>query len=228
MGLRHALEADHLAAVASLSARVAGRRELLRVAVAWGIGHALTILVIAALWAASGVSLPEAAQPYVEVAAGLLLVWLGVDLLRRRAGGRARVWPHDHRDGVTHVHLHWDAAEHPDAEAGAMTHPHPDNPLRRALIVGAVHGVGGSALLGLLASQGALPVVAIAHAAVFGLGATMGMLLLSTAVTLPMRLSGVRALTSGSSWRAFLASASIAVGIWVCVRSLLEARSALS
>jgi hypothetical protein len=220
MGLRHALEADHLAAVASLSARSTGRWDLVRVAGAWGLGHALTILAIAALWVASGVTVPDAAQPYVEAVAGFLLVWLGVDLLRRREGGRARVRPHEHGDGTHHVHLHWDAGR--ARSEGISTHPHPQHPLRRALLVGAVHGVGGSALLGLLASQGALPGGAIPYAALFGLGATVGMLLLSTAVSVPMRLPWVRAIVSGASWRAALAGVSIAVGLWVSLVALSE------
>ena len=60
-------------------------------------------LAVASLWAATGVSIPDPAQPYVEVAAGLLLIWLGVDLLREREGGRARVRPHEHSDGTVHV-----------------------------------------------------------------------------------------------------------------------------
>ena len=74
MGLRHALEADHLAAVASLSARSASPGALVRVAGAWGVGHGLAILAIAGLAAATGLAVPEQAQPIVETAAGLLLV----------------------------------------------------------------------------------------------------------------------------------------------------------
>src|SRR5688572_846328 len=100
MGLRHALEADHLAAVASLSARAASPAALLRVAGAWGVGHGLAILAIACLWVATGVTMPEQAQPIVEAAAGLLLVWLGVDLIRERGGAHAHVRAHEHRGGA--------------------------------------------------------------------------------------------------------------------------------
>jgi hypothetical protein len=89
------------------------------------------------------------------------------------------------------------------------------------LIVGAFHGIGGSAVLGLLASQGALPIQAIFYAALFGLGATAGMLLLSTAVSLPMGFPRVRTLVSGWSLRVALAGISIAVGVWVSVSSIL-------
>jgi hypothetical protein len=221
MGLRHALEADHLAAVASLSARAAGRGDLLRVAGAWAVGHAFTILAVALLWVATGVTLPEASQPYVEATAGVLLIWLGVDLLRRREGIVARVRPHAHDDGTQHAHLHWEGAKENDAHEGVSRHPHPQHPVRRALMVGAVHGVGGSALLGLLASQGALPASALVYAALFGVGATVGMLLLSTVVSLPMGFPRIRVLVAGSTWRVALASISIVVGVWVSVNSML-------
>jgi hypothetical protein len=162
MGLRHSLEADHVAAVASLSARSATPRDLWRVAGAWGFGHALTLLAAALIWAASGLALAETAQPYVEVAAGLLLVALGVDLLRKREGGWTRVSPHEHPDGTLHVHLHF----HPEPDADralARGHPHPAHPLRRALVVGSVHGLAGSALIGLLAAGGLHPGQTIAY-----------------------------------------------------------------
>lgn len=220
MGLRHALEADHLAAVASLSARAAGPGALIRVAGAWGVGHALTILALASLWVASGITVPEQAQPFVEAAAGMLLVWLGVDLLRRRDGARARLRAHEHRDGTVHVHLHWRAPD--DGDGRVLSHPHARHPVRRALIVGSLHGLAGSALLGLLAARGAHPVQAIAYAALFGLGATAGMLALSTAVSVPLRLPGVQSIAAGRSCRVAIAVTSIAIGAWIGWHSLMQ------
>ena len=223
MGLRHALEADHLAAVASLSARAASPRALVRVAGAWGVGHGLAILVIAWLWVATGVAVPEQAQPFVESAAGLLLVWLGIDLLRDRRGSRPRLSAHEHDGGTVHAHLHWlvQREEHSDG-ARILDHPHPNDPIRRALFVGSLHGLGGSALLGLLAARGAHASQAIAYAAVFGLGATAGMLLLSTTISLPLRSPNVRAAALGKSSRVAVAAVSIAIGTWIGARALLR------
>jgi hypothetical protein len=225
MGMRHALEADHLAAVASLSARAASPTALLRVAGAWGLGHGLAILAIACLWVATGVAVPERAQPFVEAAAGLLLVWLGVDLLRERGGARARLTAHEHRSGTLHAHLHWRVSgeihSHSDG-AGILDHPHPRDPLRRALFVGSLHGLGGSALLGLLAARGEHASQAIAYAAVFGLGATVGMLLLSTTISLPLRSPNIRAAALGKSSRIAVAALSIAIGAWIGARALLQ------
>ena len=216
MGIRHALEADHIAAVASLSARSAGRRELLQVAGAWGLGHALTLVGLASIWVATGVTVPEHLQPWLEAAAGALLVWLGIDLLRRRFVGPPRLDAHEHRDGTRHVHFHW---ELPDG-ASEAEHPHAERPVSRALLVGAVHGFAGSALLGVLAAQGALPVAAIAYAVLFGLGATAGMLLLSSAVSVPLRWPRVQALAFGRPWQWTLGTLSILIGCWVGGRAL--------
>lgn len=223
IGLRHALEADHLAAVASLSARATGRGELLRVAGAWGVGHALTLLAIALLWAATGITVPDPAQPFVEAAAGLLLIWLGADLLRRREGGRAHVQPHEHRDGTVHAHLHW-RVQDPDG-AIVLSHPHARHPLRRALIVGSVHGLAGSALIGLLAAGDAHAGRVVAYAGIFGLGATAGMLALSTAVSFPLRWPSVQAVAFGRSCRVALAVGSMAIGAWISVDSLMQIHS---
>lgn len=217
MGLRHSLEADHMAAVASLSARAASPRDLWRVAGAWGVGHGLTLLTVASVCAVAGVSIPDPAQSYVEIAAGLLLTWLGVDLIREREGGRPRVHPHEHSDGTVHIHLHWRSDGFP-----SHAHPHAARPLRRALIVGAVHGLAGSALIGLLAAGSAHPGGAIAYVGVFALGATAGMIALSTVISFPLRWPRLRAIASMRSCRVALALGSIAIGIWISVQSALS------
>jgi hypothetical protein len=222
MGLRHALEADHLAAVASLSARAASPGALLRVAGAWGVGHGLAILAIACLWAVTGVAVSEKAQPFLEATTGLLLVWLGVDLLRTREGVRAHLGVHQHRGGTLHAHLCWRTAGESGADRAVLPHPHTRAPLRRALLVGSVHGIGGSALLGLLAARGTHASQAIAYAALFGLGAIAGMLALSTTISLPLRSPGLRTAALARPSRVAVATASIAIGAWIGVRALLR------
>ncbi len=209
-----------MAALASLSARASGPGELLRVAGAWGVGHALTILAIALLWVATGVSVSDQAQPFTEAAAGLLLIWLGVDLLRRREGGWAHVQPHEHHDGTVHAHVHRRTHQEPDG--ALLSHPHAQHPLRRALLVGSVHGLAGSALIGLLAAGNASPSSVIAYSMFVGIGATAGMLALSTAVSLPLRWPSVQAIAFGRSCRVALAGTSIAIGVWISVQSLMQ------
>jgi hypothetical protein len=195
MGLRHSLEADHMAAVASLSTRAPRLRDRIRVAGAWGIGHALTLLAVALAWALAGVAIPEPAQPYFEAAAGLLLLFLGSELIWRPAGSMAHGRSHRYAD-------------------------------RRALFVGSVHGLAGSALIGLLAAGNTDPHRAIAYAGVFGFGAAAGMVALTIAISFPLQSPLVRGIGSLRWWRAAVALTSIAVGTWIIVRSSLSIASA--
>jgi ABC-type nickel/cobalt efflux system permease component RcnA len=217
MGVRHALEADHLAAVASLSADSRSPRELFRVAGAWGLGHGATLVVLALLWMSVGIAVPQQGQPFLEAAAGVLLIALGADLLRRRDAGALRFHPHRHEDGTRHLHAH----RRDPARPGEAEHRHAAHPVRRALAVGAIHGAGGSAVLGLFAAGGALPARTLAYAVAFGIGATFGMLLLSAAISLPLRLTRLGSLASARSLRVALACGSIAIGAWIGGHALL-------
>src|SRR5512134_1394073 len=83
LGLRHALDADHIAAVASLAARKASLRDTLRVSGAWGIGHAATLVIFGGALVLVGVNLPPAVATALEGCVGVMLVLLGVGVLLR-------------------------------------------------------------------------------------------------------------------------------------------------
>ena len=132
LGLRHATDPDHLTAVSSmiLAERDGGRRGALRLGLAWGAGHALTLLALGLPFVLWGDALPERIQQLAEIAIGLLIVGLAVRLLVRWRRGYFHVHPHRHGD-VVH------------AEALGRT------PLA-AFGIGLVHGIGGSAGAGIL------------------------------------------------------------------------------
>jgi len=149
LGLRHATDPDHLTAVSSmiLAERDGGRRGAMRLGLAWGAGHALTLLVLGLPFVLWGDALPERIQQVAEIAIGLLIVGLAVRLLVRWRRGYFHVHPHRHGDVVhAHPHVHEGAHgphEHPHAEALGRT------PLA-AYGIGLVHGIGGSAGAGIL------------------------------------------------------------------------------
>jgi hypothetical protein len=95
LGLRHATDPDHLVAVSTLLASDADgdRRRAGRLGLAWGAGHASTLLVFGLPIVLFHASLPEAAQRGAEVLVGLVIVFLGIRLLVRRRGriGRSPV-----------------------------------------------------------------------------------------------------------------------------------------
>ncbi len=199
-GIRHAFDADHLAAVATLAVRSRSGSELVRVGVAWGLGHAATLFTVGAVVLIAGVGLGERFAHLIEIAVGIMLIGLGADVVRSAVVNRVHIHRHRHGDHTEHVHVHAHSDPHPGGGHDPSDHRHAhDGALpRRAAIVGLVHGLAGSAALVLLAlgTAGSLA-VGLAYLALFGLGSSLGMAALSCAVAVPLRSCrvGPRSLT---------------------------------
>ena len=220
-GLQHALEADHLAAVATLVARESDARRVIRQGVFWGLGHSFTLLVFGGAVMVIGVVLSERWVHGLEGAVGVMLVLLGADLLRRLWRDRVHFHTHVHVASrvpaqarlQAHFHAHSHSAER--APHGVQCHDHAHRPVPlRALAVGMVHGLAGSAALVLLTLQHVgSPWVGLLYVLLFGLGSVCGMAALSWAVSVPMRLSA-RHLTRCHHWlNAGVAVVSVALGL---------------
>ena len=110
IGLKHAVEADHIAAVASLNGRSRGARAAAGVAMAWGLGHTLTLILVGLLVIILGVVLSEQIALYLELAVGIMLCWLGYDVLKRLIKERIHFHFHNHTDAqygfIRHFHAH--------------------------------------------------------------------------------------------------------------------------
>ncbi len=221
MGVRHALEADHVAAVASLATRASSARESARLAALWGAGHAATLLLVGGLVVWLGATVPDGVARVLEAAAGALLVFLGVDVLRRVRRRQVHFHVHRHEGGVHHLHAHAHAGE-PAAEhdPARHRHEHPRGLLLRALLVGSVHGMAGSAALVVLSLQAVSSTAgAVAYIALFGAGAVAGMVLFSLAIALPLGLRVRRLEYASRGLEAALGAASVLIGAWIFVRS---------
>ncbi|MBS4019777.1 MAG: hypothetical protein KGZ68_16260 [Dechloromonas sp.] len=191
-GAQHALDADHLAAVAALVARECNLGRALRHGVAWGIGHAATLLAFGGAVLLLGAAISEATAHSLEALVGVILVVLGVDLLRRLVRERVYSHAHLHVCGARHHHAHSDAGESGPHESARHEHAGGHFPLR-AVGVGMVHGLAGSAALVMIALEGVGPPKwGFAYILVFGVGSILGMGLLSVAISLPLRLSAGR------------------------------------
>lgn len=149
LGLRHASDPDHLAAVTTLIASEEERRRARKaglMGLTWGLGHGTTLLFLGLPLVLAGSYLPEAVQRAAEATIGVIIVLLAVRLLLRWRRGLYHAHAHSHGGGPPHRHLHSHAA------GPSHTHAHPA-PLRTPLSaygIGLVHGVGGSAGLTLL------------------------------------------------------------------------------
>lgn len=189
MGMRHALEADHLAAVASLVTRTRGLRATLLQGVAWGVGHTLTLFLIGGVCLWLDAAIPERWARALETGVGLMLLGLGADILWRMRRQRVHLHVHQHAAGGSHFHAHSHAPEEIH-DPGRHAHVHPQRLPLRAVIVGMVHGVAGSAALLLLALHAAGSVwLGLSYIGLFGLGSILGMAALCTVIAAPLRAS---------------------------------------
>jgi hypothetical protein len=224
LGMRHATDADHLAAVATLVTRRSGWLQTMLQGVTWGVGHTLTLMVFGGVVLVLGQAIPPRLEQALELGVGVMLLLLGADVLRRLAVQRVHFHVHSHGPGQAHVHAHsharagtGDAARAPaGARHAELPHDHAHGVPWRALAVGTMHGLAGSAALVLLSleSMPSWP-LGLAYIAVFGAGSIAGMALLSVAIAVPLRLSARRLGWLHHGMTAGLGAFSCALGAWL-------------
>jgi hypothetical protein len=192
LGMRHALEPDHLAAVSTL---ITGERSNAKAAwlgACWGLGHTLTLVTAGAALIFLRAEMPASASDAFELSVALMLVGLGLRAVHQAVG--------QGREGPERAHHH-----------GLVVHTHPGVPAhvhigrwtlaRRPLLVGAVHGLAGSGTLTALVLT-TLPSTSarLTYMALFGLGSTVGMAALSGLLGWPLgRLARHRQIARGVS-----------------------------
>lgn len=219
LGLRHATDPDHLAAVSTLLAggRERGRRAAARLGLAWGLGHACSLVALGLPAVLFKAALPDSAQRAAEAAVGTIVVLLAVWLLVRWRRGALR---HAHlepgpADGARHVRLR--AGGSPGHRA-AHRHHAARTPLQ-AFGVGLVHGIGGSAgfsvlLLSSIADHG----VAVAALLLFSAFTAVSMALVTGLVGSALgRAAGHRC---GRALVPALGAASLCLGGWYALGAL--------
>ncbi len=220
IGLRHAVEADHVAAVTTLVTRSKNLPAAARLAAAWGLGHMLMLFAVGSVVICLDSVVPQTVAQYLELGVGIMLVWLGYDVLSRLIRERIHFHAHRHGGNVTHFHAHSHAGE--GAHAGEGVHrrsPHDHSHARmrsRAFIVGLVHGMAGSAAL-ILLTLGEFDSLwpALPYMALFALGTMIGMVLVSVAISLPLQKMARSLTWSHNALNALTGTATIAVGIWL-------------
>jgi len=189
LGLRHAFEPDHLAAVSTLATRPGGRRlwSAARLGLIWGLGHTVTVGAVALLVLVLGVQLPARLWPAAELVVAALLILLGTLVIWRYARGRWHMHAHAHPTAAPHFHLHSHAA---DPSHG---HSHASTDVRRSLGFGVAHGLAGSgAIAALLVAAVPDAMSRLAYFAAFSAGTIVGMLGVSLTLAVLVRLAADR------------------------------------
>lgn len=183
IGMSHALEADHVAAVSAIAAKQTRLSSIIRTGAVWGLGHTLTLAAFAGVTLVLGLAINEQLSGWLELFVGVMLMALGLHILYRLARDRIHFHMHKHAGKPAHFHAH------SHAEQNAHDHNHKPFPFR-SLFVGMMHGMAGSAaLLILTASKAPSPGQGLAYVAIFGLGSILGMACLSAIIAVPLALS---------------------------------------
>jgi high-affinity nickel-transport protein len=205
LGLQHATDGDHLVAVATILTRERRFANGALVGALWGAGHMTTLTIVGALIIGFKLTVTPAVSGGLELIVAAMLILLGVLRLRDAARGFQTVpvghlaAEHDHGGGasVVHSHPHVHGAE----QAHEHPHVHPSRrlaalgwrsgwPAGRALVVGAVHGLAGSAAVSLLVLATLRSTAsAVLYLVIFGVGTIIGMTLVTAVMAYPVSLA---------------------------------------
>ncbi|WFU72192.1 MULTISPECIES: hypothetical protein [unclassified Bradyrhizobium] len=229
LGMRHATDADHVVAIATIVSRERSMAGSALIGAAWGIGHTMTVMAVGAAIIVFGVVIPPKLGLSMEFAVGIMLVLLGI--LTLTGMGRAVGAAHAHasipgghsHDLHDHLHAHGDYVHtHPHGhDSDAHGHAEDQTPLAqldrsafgrmavyqwlRPFVVGLVHGLAGSAAAALMVlSIIREPVAALGYLLLFGLGTVVGMMLITLILSAPFAFTAVN--LPKFNWRLRVAS----------------------
>jgi len=174
LGMRHATDPDHVVAVTTIVSREKRVDRASGIGMLWGLGHTATILIVGVAILLFDVVIPPRIGLTMEFSVAVMLVLLGVLSL---------VHP---RDG--HRHIRYSKQETKGKRRFVSRHQS-----LRPLAIGVVHGLAGSAAIALLVlATISNPMWGIVYLAVFGIGTIAGMMLITTAISIPFAYTSRR------------------------------------
>ena len=215
LGLQHAVEADHLAAVSTI---VSEKKSLLSASIVggfWGIGHTISLFAVGLAVILLKLQIPESFETTAETFVGVMLVLLGTNALRKLFSAE-KFHAHTHAHGEReHVHFH----THEKEEAGSH---HRFGP--RSILIGMLHGLAGSAaLMLLLIPTIPSPALALGYILVFGFGSIVGMMAMSFLIGLPLHFTANRFNAVNSGIKLFAGLFSLGLGAFIILERLTPA-----
>jgi high-affinity nickel-transport protein len=211
LGMRHATEPDHVIAVTTIVSQQRNASRAAWIGAFWGLGHTVTIFAVGTAIIIFNLVIPARLGLAMELSVGLMLILLGGwNITSLRQGLPPKVigpeaplihsHPHHHGSTVhTHPHEHWFEGRSPRESYAGMSRwegrfgNKSTYQMLRALVVGVVHGLAGSAAVALLILTSIRnPRWAIAYLAVFGVGTIAGMMLITMSIASTFRFFGNR------------------------------------
>ncbi len=223
IGLQHALEADHVAAVSSIATGETSMRRIVTHGALWGIGHTITLALVAGSAIYFGAGIEASIAGWLEFGVGIMLVLLGGHVIWRMIRDRVHFHTHRHDDGTVHMHAHSHAGEDVPHGRNAHAHEHPQGLPWRTLTVGLMHGMAGSAALVVLtATSVADPLTGVGYVILFGIGSIAGMSALSAVIAVPLSYAARTLTWANRALQGGIGVATAFLGIFVMYETQLH------
>ena len=212
IGLQHAFEPDHIAAVTTQVARQKNKSQSLKelikkgtlnssiIGALWGAGHTTTLVLVGLLVYLLSINIPDVFFISSELIVGMMLIFLAITTLSNKKLFKIKhMHSHAHKNGTIHTHPHDHGNDH--------KHGH------KSYLIGCIHGLAGSGAL-LVVIAGTLSSVQdiLSFILIFGVGSVIGMTLVSSLIGIPFALSN-KAVSLEKTLRYVVGSVSFLIGI---------------
>ena len=228
LGMTHAMDADHIAAVSAMWNRQGGKHGLMRQGLYWSAGHGIALLALCGVLLSTGQALSEQNYAWLELGASLLILYLGAQLIWRMYRRRINIHIHEH-DGKRHLHMHSHLNDHSKSDATiphdqlAHDHNHANKSPFLALLVGLAHGAAGSGSLMVLSVTATSSItLSFLYVILFCIGALVGMGLLTIVVAMPLSFAGARGTIFGNLFSAITACLCLWTGGTIAAQCLTK------
>ena len=193
LGLRHALDPDHVVAVSTIVSEYRNPLRSFWVGISWGLGHTTTLLLAGIVIIALRLTIPDRLALFLEFGVGIMLVGLGVQVIYSFQRKKVHQHAHGHdEDGHTHFHSHAENPAHSPEHHGVKGVGKPFF-RKKSYFIGTIQGLAGSAALTLLVLASIdSPLAGMGYILLFGLGSVLSMGVMTILISMPIVFSANR------------------------------------
>lgn len=179
-GVKHAFDADHITAISTTLSNNKSIKKSSLLGMFWGLGHTISLLAVSLAILLLKISIPEKIALSLEFIVGFMLCILGINVLITINKNKMHL--HKHKHGKQeHIHIH--------SHKLTKRHDHKHKLFHQSLFIGLIHGLAGSAVLTLLVLTAIKSVwLGLIYILIFGIGSIIGMILISSVISLPFTL----------------------------------------
>ncbi|MEP6887923.1 MAG: urease accessory protein UreH [Nitrospirales bacterium] len=210
MGARHAVDADHIVAVSTMTSENGNFWRSCKIGAYWGAGHTIVLLLVGLAVLGFRLTISETLARFFEACVGVMLVGLGLSVVLSLLREQLHLHPHNHaeeEEGTPHRHVH----SHRDDLSHGHAHRFPVE--YKSLSIGMVHGLAGSAVISLLVLSTAHSLMdGFLYLLLFGLGSIGGMIVLGALLSVPFALAPAGWVQTHRAMRALAGLASLSLG----------------